>query len=592
MARKKDVPIPRSAASRSSASIFANIDSSAELGNLNIAPVQDQKEKPVAEDEEPEEPVDAKFPLNLIYEFQDFLNAHLTVRKGFEFMCCLYICQIFYLHLSAIGATDVMYAVGFNILGALIAMYMSHRSQVKKYEVSPDSLVYPKLPSFNIIYSFLIPFAFFLLYSDYSKPFFQVNLSLTNFAISSLNPVAKALSAFVYYYMFNDNNTIEFVRFVQVIWLYYTVDYTLSQWNTRTITDREGKTATFSSLDPTEIHLIAVLMINLLLNFNVPNTDNSKPLIIMNILTIALVGATGVSFPLYYFYTSLEAGALRSLVSILVVSSFGATFYSLSIYLFLMKVEKMNAVQWLFEFITRSQVRSQFMITWISVLALAIPVVFFASHKDWITLNIRRKVWHFLIAGSLAYPLTQEPTFTAIAVVGSIFVFIAIEFLRGTRLTFVGGILNDQLKRFQDFKDSSGPLNLSYIYLLAGVSLPLIVSILLDDVVSLRSYIGLVTLGVGDSFASIIGRRFGKRKWAGGSRTFEGTFAFVVSTFLGFLLVDAYLLPESSRVHNWENVLIVSLIGGAVEGASTMNDNVLIPCISLITHDVVCKVFK
>ncbi|GEQ72332.1 hypothetical protein JCM33374_g6019 [Metschnikowia sp. JCM 33374] len=487
---------------------------------------------------------------------------------------------------------EVLSAVGFNIMSAVVAMYFSHRALLKKHKASPETTAYPELPSFNSLYAFFIPYSFVLLLSDYNDPFFQVNLSLTNFSLNNLHPAAKVLSSFVYNYMFTDSNTLDIIKFGQVVWIYFMVDYTLTSWNVETVTDSNGTIKTRRTMDPTEIHIVAIFMVNLLANFKVPLTDATIPLVIVRLLTLAFIGAFAVSTPLYYLYSSLQKGATRSVVSVAVVGSFAATLYFLTNYLFQNHVVKQEVLVWLFEFVTASSLRLQLLQGWVLALVAVVPVVFFLSSKNLLSLNNRRKVWHFALLAALSYPaLTQEPTFTALAVLGSVFVFVVLESLRCTRLTFIGDILHNSLHLFQDEKDLSGPLSLSYIFLLVGVGIPIGYGVYLGDVVSMRSYLGLVALGLGDSFASIIGKRFGKNKWKGESKTVEGTLTYIVVTFLSFVFIDFYILPEAARVKNWENIFIVALVGGAIEGSASLNDNVLIPCITLITYELLNKVF-
>lgn len=66
---------------------------------------------------------------------------------------------------------------------------------------------------------------------------------------------------------------------------------------------------------------------------------------------------------------------------------------------------------------------------------------------------------------------------------------------------------------FIDEKDSSSKLILSHIYLLVGLSLPLWISDI--NTFNLCQLSGLITVGIGDSFASLIGSRFGKHKLPG-----------------------------------------------------------------------------
>ncbi|CAG8718961.1 2901_t:CDS:2, partial [Scutellospora calospora] len=48
---------------------------------------------------------------------------------------------------------------------------------------------------------------------------------------------------------------------------------------------------------------------------------------------------------------------------------------------------------------------------------------------------------------------------------------------------------------------------------------------------------GILTLGLGDAMASIVGKRYGRKRWPGTSKTVEGTFAFIIFHLLGAFAV-------------------------------------------------------
>lgn len=594
MARRKVGSEAATPASRSTASIFKQEQEPSDSDN-----VDEPKPETVAIENGPPQsfdPIDveeAKFPVKQLYEFQDFVNNHMSFRKGAQLLVVLYLGQIFYLHYLKVEGLDIFSTIGSNLFGALVAIYLSHRSLTKKYKADPERYSEPKLPSFNIVYSFFIPYLVVLLMCNPSDPFFQVNLSMTNFAIKSLHPVAKTLSAFVYTYMFSDENTVDLFKFGQLVWIYFAFDFALNSWNEEVFEDKDGEIRTRHTMNATEIHLISTLAVNLLLNFTPELLEATAPMFIVRILLIALVLACSAAYPIYFAHQSMDAGTGRSVVAAVVVSVFSSVFYYVANYLFRTQVYDKEVLHWLWDFVFSSDLHKKLMLIWVVTLAITVPVVFVLSHKNIIGLNVRRKLWHFILTASMAYPaLVQAPSFSALAVLGSVFVFLIVEFVRCSDITFVGGLLRSQLRIFQDDKDLRGPLNLSYIFLLVGVAIPIGYGVLLGDIVSLRSYIGLVTLGLGDSIASIVGINFGRTKWKGGSRTLEGTLAYIAVTFFSFIAIDYWFLPDTSRVQNWENIFIVALVAGIIEGAAFMNDNILIPCMSLITYELLNRAYS
>lgn len=585
MARRKEVRKAHTAASRSTASIFHNIDSA---DQLDEKPTVEDKIPQPEQPEEPDRPEDYKFPFNLIFEFQDFLNLHLTFRRGTELLVILYLCQVFYLYLSEREEYGGLTAIGFSVVGAVLAMYLSHRSLSRRHEADPENVAAPVLPEFNTVYAFFIPTAFSVLLGGTTTPFFQMNLATINFCVHALHPVAKVASSFVFYYVYNENETLEMMEFLQVVWIFFSVEWALNYWNESADEAKEVR----HTLSATEIHLIAVFFVNILFNFHLTKSETHLPLFIVRALVIALVVATAALFPVYYATSRLSNPLFVNLAAVVVAVVFSAVFYYLTNYIFTTQIINEEVISWLYHYIMSSELRVRLLAVWVVAIGVAVPIVFALAEFNVISLNFRRKTWHYILFASLAYPaLIKEPVFTAIAVLGSVFVFIVVEFVRASRLGCLGSFLDTHLRYFQDEKDANGPLNLSYIFLLVGVAIPIAYGVAVDDVVSIRSYIGLITLGLSDSTASIVGRAFGKYKWKGGNRTLEGTVTHIVVTLASFFVVDRYLLPEENKVTNWENLVIVSFLGALVEGASTLNDNILVPTMSLIVYEVTHGVF-
>lgn len=89
--------------------------------------------------------------------------------------------------------------------------------------------------------------------------------------------------------------------------------------------------------------------------------------------------------------------------------------------------------------------------------------------------------------------------------------------------------------------------------------------------------IALVTLGVGDPIAAIVGRRIGRTKLVSG-RTLEGSLAFVVSACIAAMTLVAIVHPEIAPPR-----ALIAVIAGAIAGAvaelfsQRIDDNFSIP---------------
>lgn len=584
MARKKEVKkTQKSASAKTTASVFQNYDPTAEDESKKIEPKPDAQGEIVNDD-----PSQYGFPWNIIYEFQDFLNDYMDFCKAAQVMTVLYIGQIVYHYLTKIDDSKTLSSVGFNLLGAVLALWLNHRSMLKRYKEDPERFVRPELPDFNTMYAFVIPIMLFILIGDTKSAFFEVNLALSTFAIKQLHVVAKMLSSFVFYYIYNDSETLDVVSYLRIVFTYFALEYVLDMWNE--ISEVEETRVKLTTMLPSEIHMVCVLMVNIMYNFD--TTTMPFALVLFRELIISLVAAAFASYQFYWIYLRMTQNIYKKGLAVVIVAVFAGVFYFTINMLFTRELHDENPIVWLANYIILSESRLHLISYWVTCLVVAIPIVFGLAYSNKIGLNFRRKVWHFLLVICLAYPaFIKEPEFTAIALLGSLTVFIVIEMIRCTRLTFIGEFLYTELRFFQDEKDLKGPLNLSYIFLLAGVALPLAYGFVQGKPVELGSYIGLVTLGLGDSLASIVGKKYGKIKWKSGQRTLEGTITFMVVTFVSFVVIDCYILPEENRVKNWENTFIVAMVAGILEGSATLNDNILIPCMTTLTYDLLNRTF-
>ncbi|KAG0248082.1 hypothetical protein BG011_000548 [Mortierella polycephala] len=155
------------------------------------------------------------------------------------------------------------------------------------------------------------------------------------------------------------------------------------------------------------------------------------------------------------------------------------------------------------------------------------------------SLNNRRKYYHAL-AVLMFVPgyLTDEP-FMHIAFSVGLATLIFLEYIRYFAVAPLGKEIHLFLIDFLDDRDG-GPIILSHLYLLMGCAAP----VWLAEHHILAGLSGIFALGVGDAMASIVGKRFGRHRWAGTVKTVEGTVAFVASVMVaaGLVFVGMWLM--------------------------------------------------
>lgn len=325
-----------------------------------------------------------------------------------------------------------------------------------------------------------------------------------------------------------------------------------------------AKASHLKSLDTVDCNLFSILLTNVLY---IHDSESIYFQVLKETLSAFLI-IVGVNYVADILLGSIMNAYLKSAV---IFSSFAVGFPTLVRHL--LKIDGQDPLEWLIDYIMTSDTRQNLLIIWLTSLLVLIPNVLIL--KSNITLNSSRKVWHFLILLLITKPFQMDPNFVKISLAGSIVLFLSVEYLRYLKLEPVGGYIDSKLRLFADFRDEKGPIIISYIYLIVGIATPLLIN---------DSPVGLISLGVGDSLASIIGGKWGKKFWAGTNKTMEGTIAFIGSTTVTAIIFKQYLGYFQNI--SYSNLSVVCTLTGLLEGNSIINDNIMIPAFMLIAEQL------
>lgn len=206
---------------------------------------------------------------------------------------------------------------------------------------------------------------------------------------------------------------------------------------------------------------------------------------------------------------------------------------------------------------------------------LSLAVVPLYNWQKWKVTTSTRKLFHVAILGVYTSGLAFSPLLLALASIGATLTLVGVEIIRVSRvIPDLSKILTTAFKPFLDSKDC-GDLIVTPTYLLVGASWPLWLAPALNPP-SLALYAGLLSIGVLDTAASVVGSSIGRLHWPGESgRTLEGSLAGLLSAlaFTGFI---SYLGLVS--IHSWLNVTIALAITALVEASCWQVD-----CFSSVT---------
>lgn len=220
-----------------------------------------------------------------------------------------------------------------------------------------------------------------------------------------------------------------------------------------------------------------------------------------------------------------------------------------------------------------------------------------------IEVDTRRKIFHAIMVGMFLPTIFVDPCFCALALSLVLAIFLILEVIRAGQVPPLGTAIGRFVAPYVDGRDLRGPMVVSHVFLLIGCAIPFWLSCaafprdeagwdISFDARETAMVAGVICVGMGDAAASLIGRRYGRRKWPWiGGKSLEGSAAFALAVTVGLSTAKAWL-----KLGGWKDVnasehgvmteslvlLVKAWIAGC--GASFMeavltgaNDNVVVP---------------
>ena len=236
---------------------------------------------------------------------------------------------------------------------------------------------------------------------------------------------------------------------------------------------------------------------------------------------------------------------------------------------------------------------------YLGIIVAGLAVVFRLSAS--VEVDTRRKVFHGMMVVMFLPTIFIDPTFTALALILVLAIFLLLDLFRASQLPPISKPLTHFLAPYVDGRDHRGPIVVSHIFLLIGCAIPLWLSLGATERTGeppwdgwdvpkrdLSMISGVVCVGMGDAAASLIGRRYGRRRWCwSGGKSLEGSLAFAVAVILG-LGVERLWLQIGGWAGDSGDAWALTLGKAAVAAACASlteavltggNDNVVVPVI-------------
>jgi len=246
---------------------------------------------------------------------------------------------------------------------------------------------------------------------------------------------------------------------------------------------------------------------------------------------------------------------------------------------------KKNLFAWFFlDFIFLSSTRILLIVYWIACTLMALTIVWLFGRRQNqppVRLTILRKYFHCVVVAIFMPGILLDPELLFVASVVALSGFLFIEAIRLFNFEPVGPFLQKSLSKFLDSKDE-GLLILTHIYLLVGCSLP--IWIFPFDITNNKTDIlilssGIISLGIGDTAASVGGSLWGKTKILNSPKSVEGATCSVLAEIAFVSTLDYFGIFGATSYFPWVRFVTACVITSITEAVTTQVDNLVLPLV-------------
>ncbi|KAK4255140.1 hypothetical protein QN277_008174 [Acacia crassicarpa] len=246
----------------------------------------------------------------------------------------------------------------------------------------------------------------------------------------------------------------------------------------------------------------------------------------------------------------------------------------------------MHPIFWVFSFVFSEPVkRLSLCIYWVCVICFSVLRFYNISKSSKLERILLRKYYHLLAVLMFLPALIFQPKFLNLAFGAALAVFLTLEIIRVWRIWPLGQLVHQFMNAFTDHRDSDLFI-VSHFSLLLGCALPIWMSSGYNDR-SLAPFAGILSLGIGDTMASMVGHKYGVLRWSkSGKKTIEGTAAGITSVLAACSLLLP-LLASTGHIltQHWSSLLIAVTVSGLLEAHTAQLDNAFIP---LFFYSLLC----
>ncbi|KAL2981703.1 hypothetical protein AAZX31_13G305000 [Glycine max] len=239
---------------------------------------------------------------------------------------------------------------------------------------------------------------------------------------------------------------------------------------------------------------------------------------------------------------------------------------------------QMHPFFWVLSFVlSEPSKRLTLCIYWVCIICVSVFRFYNISKNSKIERILLRKYYHLMAVSMFLPALIFQPKFLDLAFGAALAIFLMLEIIRVWRIWPLGQPINQFMNAFTDHRDSD-LLIVSHFSLLLGCALPIWMSTGYNDR-PLAPFAGILSLGIGDTMASMVGHKYGVLRWSKtGKKTVEGTAAGITSVLAACsLLLPLFASTGYILTQHWFSLLLAVTVSGLLEAHTAQLDNAFIP---------------
>ncbi|XP_044756057.1 dolichol kinase [Coccinella septempunctata] len=280
----------------------------------------------------------------------------------------------------------------------------------------------------------------------------------------------------------------------------------------------------------------------------------------------------------FLFYFNIEGVVVYFWTFLILLATF-----LLPLHVFLQR----SPILWVLNLLVEDLATIKMILYWVICVCIAALAVIRQRNTGDKASSSQRKIFHILAVAVYIPGLMYECNLLYLGSGMLLGIFFILEILRNLKVPPLGTLLQESFMSLSDEKDA-GIIAVTPIYLLTGFTTPIWLHPAPCDITDsayfnfLPLLSGILSVGIGDTVASVFGSKYGKHFYHESKKTIEGTLASIVSQLLAVFVLYQIGFIVNMDMFNIIRISLAITVTSFVEAKTDQIDNAILPLIMYI----------